>query len=212
MVTEVDGEEIVAELAITKTNKLLQLCNGAAYIGDTGLDWAPVHDAKLEALDSVIEEAAGMPVLVSYTFKSDLKRILKRFPQARHLDDDPITIKQWNSGEIPILVAHPQSAGHGLNLQDGGNILAFFGLDWNLEGYMQIIERIGPQRQKQSGYERPVFVHHILVRGGMDEIVLQRLQGKLTLQEALLAAMRRMRGDVDADVRGNEQPCARVDP
>jgi SNF2 family DNA or RNA helicase len=211
MATEIEGEVITAELAITKTGKLLQLCNGAAYIDEDAKTWAPVHDAKLEALESVIEEAAGMPVLVSYSFRSDLERILKRFPQARHLDDDPRTIVDWNAGTIPVLVAHPQSAGHGLNLQDGGNILAFFGLDWNLEGYQQITERIGPLRQKQSGYDRPVFVYHILVRGGMDEIVLERLQGKITLQEALLAAMRRAKGSAHADVQGDSEPGIRVD-
>lgn len=192
--TVIDGKEIAAELAITKTNKLLQLCNGAAYVDDDGEDgdpWVEVHDAKLEALESVIEEAAGMPILVAYTFQSDLARILKRFRQARHLDDDPDTIRRWNRGEIPLLVAHAASAGHGLNLQDGGNILAFFGLGWSLEEYQQIIERIGPMRQKQSGYDRPVFVHHILIRGGMDVDVLARLQGKVSVQDALLAAMRR---------------------
>jgi SNF2 family DNA or RNA helicase len=90
-----------------------------------------------------------------------------------------------------VLVAHPASAGHGLNLQDGGNILAFFGLNWNLEEHDQIIERIGPQRQKQSGYDRPVFIHYILARGTVDAMVLDRLVNKRSVQDVLLEAMKR---------------------
>lgn len=199
--TEVAGEEVTAALAMTKSNKLLQMCNGAVYT-DSGewkdsKDWAPLHDAKLEALESIVEEANGMPVLVSYSYQSDIARICKRFPQARLLDDNPATVHAWNRGEIPMLVAHPASAGHGLNLQDGSNILAFFGLGWPLEHYLQIIERIGPQRQKQSGYDRPVFVYRILARGLQDEIVLQRLTGHMNLQEALLASMRSAKGVID---------------
>ena len=120
-----------------------------------------------------------------------LERILKRFKQARMLDDDPATIKRWNEGKIGMLLAHPQSAGHGLNLQDGGNILVFFGMTFNLEHYMQIIERIGPLRQKQSGYDRPVYLYHILARNTFDEVAMDRLSGKRSVQDALLAYMER---------------------
>jgi SNF2 family DNA or RNA helicase len=142
----------------------------------------------LDALDSVIEEANGMPVLVAYNFKHDLERLRRRFRQARVLDADPDTIRQWNAGRIEVLLAHPASAGHGLNLQDGGNILAFFGLNWSLEEHMQIIERIGPTRQKQAGYDRPVFVHYIMARDTVDDMVLDRLTSKKTTQEILLEA------------------------
>jgi SNF2 family DNA or RNA helicase len=107
------------------------------------------------------------------------------------LDADPDTIKQWNAGKIPLLFAHPASAGHGLNLADGGNILAFFGVNWSLEEHMQIIERIGPMRQKQAGYDRPVFVYPILARGTVDDLVMERLSGKRSVQEVLLEAMKR---------------------
>src|SRR4030065_164231 len=137
--------------------KCLQLANGAAYLDDKATKWHEVHDEKLKARESVVEEAAGMPVLVAYHFCSDLDRLLRAFPRGRHLDADPQTELDWNAGRIPVLFAHPPSAGHGLNLQDGGNIIAFFGHWWNLEEYQQIIERIGPVRQAQAGHPRSVF-------------------------------------------------------
>jgi SNF2 family DNA or RNA helicase len=149
-----------------------------------------VHDAKLQALESVIEEAAGAPVLVAYHFRSDLARIRKKFKQAKVLDKSPQTIRDWNAGKIPVLLAHPASAGHGLNLQDGGNILVFFSSDWNLETYQQMVERIGPVRQAQAGHDRPVFVHHIVARRTVDELVMARRESKRDVQDLLLEAMR----------------------
>jgi len=107
------------------------------------------------------------------------------------LDADPDTIKRWNRGEIELLFAHPASAGHGLNLADGGNILAFYGVNWNLEEHMQIIERIGPMRQAQAGYDRPVFVYPILARDTVDDLVMDRLTSKKSVQQILLEAMKR---------------------
>lgn len=186
------GHEVEAFNAAAKTMKCLQAANGALYTDDQGA-WKELHDEKLRALESVLEEAGGMPVLVAYHFKSDLARLQHRFPQGRVLDKDPRTIADWNAGKIPVLFAHPASAGHGLNLQDGGNIIVFFGLWWNLEEHEQIIERIGPTRQAQSGYNRPVFVHRIVARGTVDELVLQRLQTKASVQQILLAAMKGQR-------------------
>ena len=194
MYTALDtGDEIEAFNAAAKTQKCLQIANGAMYVGDGALAWQEVHTAKLEALESVIEEAAGMPVLVAYNFKSDLARLLKHFPQGKHLDKKPETIKDWNAGRIPVLFAHPASAGHGLNLQDGSNILVFFSVNWNLEEHLQIIERIGPTRQLQSGYDRPVFIHRILARDTVDELVLQRLETKREVQDILMEAMKHRR-------------------
>jgi len=190
MFSELDGFEIEAVHAAARTSKCLQAASGAIYVDDTG-QWRELHDEKIRALESVIEEAAGMPVLVAYHFKSDLVRLQAAFKQGRALDKEPKTIADWNVGKIPVLFVHPASAGHGLNLQDGGNILAFFSLDWNLETYMQVIERIGPMRQKQAGYDRPVFVHHIVARNTVDEMVLDRLQSKRSVQEVLLEAMER---------------------
>jgi len=192
MFAELDAvSEIEAVNAAARTMKCLQLANGAAYIGEDAKEWKVVHDEKLDALESVIEEAAGAPVLVAYHFQSDLARLRKRFSYGRHLDAEPQTLRDWNAGKIRLLFAHPKSAGHGLNMADGGNILAFFSLNWNLEEHMQIIERLGPMRQKQAGYDRPVFLHYILARGTVDELVLQRLETKKTTQEILIEAMKR---------------------
>lgn len=185
------GVEVEAFNAASKTIKCLQLANGAVYTDDTGGAWAEIHDAKLQALDDVIEEASGMPVLVAYHFKSDLARLLKAFPGGRHLDHDPQTIREWNAGRIPVLFAHPASAGHGLNLQDGGNILVFFGHWWDLEQYQQLIERIGPTRQAQAGHGRPVFIYHIVAADTVDETVMQRRESKRTIQDLLLESMKR---------------------
>ncbi len=185
------GTEVEAFNAASKTIKCLQLANGAIYTDDTCNAFAEIHDAKLQALEDVIEEAAGMPVLVAYHFKSDLARLQRAFPKGRTLDKDPQTIRDWNAGKIPVLFAHPASAGHGLNLQDGGNILAFFGHWWDLEQFQQIIERIGPTRQAQAGHDRPVFIHHIVAADTMDELVIARRESKREVQDILLEAMKR---------------------
>jgi SNF2 family DNA or RNA helicase len=131
-----------------------------------------------------------MPVLVAYHFKHDLTRLRAAFPQGRELGADPNVIRDWNAGKVPILFAHPASAGHGLNLQDGGNILAFFGHWWDLEQFQQIIERIGPTRQAQAGYDRPVFIHYIVTAGTVDEVVMSRRETKREVQDLLLEAMK----------------------
>jgi SNF2 family DNA or RNA helicase len=186
------GDGVEAFNAAARTNKCLQIAAGAVYVTDEG-EWEMVHDEKLDALEDIIEEAAGMPVLVSYQFQSDLTRILKRFKQARALDHKPQTLKDWNAGKIPLLAAHPGSAGHGLNLQYGSNILCYFTSGWNLEEDMQILERIGPTRQAQSGLNREVYVHRIQARDTVDEEVAESREGKKTVQEILLTAMKRNR-------------------
>jgi SNF2 family DNA or RNA helicase len=177
--------EVEAFNAASKTMKCLQLASGAIYTDDKGT-WEEVHQEKIEALRSVIEEAAGAPVLVAYHFKSDLARLLKAFPQGRVLDRAPSTIEAWNKGKLPVMFAHPASAGHGLNLQYGGNILVIFSHWWNLEEYQQIIERIGPVRQKQAGLDRPVWIHNIVARDTIDEVVVRRRGSKASVQAALL--------------------------
>lgn len=165
-------------------------CNGAVYTDDTG-SWSELHDTKLQALDSILTEAAGAPVLVAYHWKHDLERLHKAFPRGRHPDQNPQTLRDWNAGKIPVLFAHPASAGHGLNMQDGGNILVFFSHWWDLEQYQQIIERIGPTRQIQAGHNRPVFIHHIIAADTMDEMVMERRNSKRTVQDILLDAMKK---------------------
>ncbi|MCW9733709.1 DEAD/DEAH box helicase [Avibacterium sp. 20-15] len=188
MFIELEGQNIEAMNAAAKTQKCLQLASGAIYTEDGY--WQEVHNAKLQALESIVEEAAGMPVLVAYHFKSDLARLKKYFPQGKELDTAPKTIRDWNKGKIPILFAHPASAGHGLNLQDGGNILVFFSHWWDLEQYQQIVERIGPTRQAQAGHHRPVFIYHIVAQGTLDQTVIDRRNNKKTVQEILLDSMK----------------------
>ncbi|OXE36620.1 MAG: hypothetical protein CGW95_06515 [Phenylobacterium zucineum] len=190
MFTELAGEEVEAFSAAAKTMKLLQFANGAVYTDESG-GYGEAHDGKIEALRSVVEEANGAPVLVAYHFKSDLERLLKAFPKARALDKSTKTIRDWNAGKIPVLLAHPASAGHGLNLAAGGSILAFFSVNWNLEEHLQIIERIGPTRQAQLGSGRAVYLHYILARNTVDELVMQRLDGKKSVQQILMDAMKR---------------------
>ena len=191
MFTQLDEHEVEAFGAAAKTIKCLQIANGAAYVGDGNDDWRVLHDEKIDALASIIEESAGMPVLVAYHFKSDLARLLKAFPAGRALDADPRTLKAWNAGRIPVLFAHPASAGHGLNLQDGGNILVYFSHWWNLEERQQILERVGPTRQMQAGYDRPVFVYNLVARDTVDELVIERVESKREVQDILIAAMKR---------------------
>lgn len=194
MFTHLEGHDIEAFAAAAKTIKCLQMANGAAYVGESNTEWVVTHDEKIEALKSVVEEASGAPVLVAYHFRSDLARLQAAFPEARQLDAAPQTIEDWNAGQIPVLLAHPASAGHGLNLQDGGNILVYFGHWWNLEERQQILERIGPMRQKQAGHERPVFVYNIVARDTVDEVVIDRMQSKREVQDLLLEYMKNRNG------------------
>ncbi|MBS0859600.1 DEAD/DEAH box helicase [Providencia rettgeri] len=190
MFLELEHEGLEALNAAAKTVKCLQIASGAIYT-DNSKNWVELHDAKIQALESIISESGGMPILVAYHWKHDLERLLKAFPKGKKLDADPQTLRDWNAGKIPILFAHPASAGHGLNLQDGGNILVFFSHWWDLEQYQQIIERIGPTRQIQAGYNRPVFIHHLIAAGTMDEVVMERRNSKREIQDLLLEAMKK---------------------
>lgn len=189
--TVLQGHEIDAVNAAAKSMKCLQFASGAVYTEAGSEEFIEVHDEKIEALRSVVEEAAGAPILVAYHFKSDLARLQRHFPEARVLDADPRTEQEWNEGRIPLLLAHPASAGHGLNLQDGGNILVFFSHWWDMELHDQIIERIGPVRQFQSGHDRPVFIHYIVAKDTVDEVVLARHKGKAGVQALLMDYLKR---------------------
>ena len=195
------GEEITAANAAVKTGRLLQMASGAVYVGDgEGSDaYTVVHKAKIEALASVIEEANGAPVLCAYSYRHEVDRILKAFPFARVLDKSPQTIRDWNAGKIPLLLAHPASCGHGLNLQDGGNILVFFSCTWSLELHDQIVERIGAVRQAQAGHDRPTFVHYLVAKGTLDEAVKERLSTKRDILDVLLDKKQAIEGESDDD-------------
>lgn len=195
MFMEIDGNAIEAVNAASRTMKCLQLANGAIYKQeDDGLDmapWADVHDEKLQALEDIVEEAAGMPVLVAYHFKSDRARIMKAFKGAIDLSTDE-GLRAAKRGQGRLWLAHPASLGHGVDgLQEHSNIIAFFGHWWNLEEFQQIIERVGPVRQMQAGFSRPVFIYHILARDTIDEDVMERRETKRAVQDILLDAMKR---------------------
>ena len=173
--------EIVAGTAAALTNKLLQFANGAIY--DTESQVHHIHDIKLDALEEMLEEAGGDPVLVLYAYKHDADRIRERIP-CRALDK-PEDIDAWNRGEIPVALAHPASIGHGLNLQDGGHLLIWFGLPWSLELYQQANERLN-----RPGQKNVCRIYHLILKGTHDERVLQSLQKKEKGQAAALEALR----------------------
>jgi SNF2 family DNA or RNA helicase len=178
--------DIVANTAAVLSNKLLQLANGAAYDEHRGV--REIHSAKLDALEDILEAANGHPILLFYSYKHDLDRIQHRFRQTRILRkgaDGVKDIADWNAGKIPLLAVHPASAGHGLNLQDGGNTIVWFGLTWSLELYQQAIARLLRQGQKKN-----VIVHHLVAEGTMDEDVMAALEDKAAGQEALMTAVK----------------------
>lgn len=179
-----DEGEISAVNAAALSNKLLQFANGAVY--DDTKNFHQVHDDKLEALEEIVEAAVGKPVLVFYNFKHDLERIKARVakykPVTLKTDDD---IKRWNKGEISILLAHPASAGHGLNLQAGGSTIVWFGLPWSLELYEQANARLHRQGQLQI-----VIIHRLIAKGTMDEDVAAALDRKTKSQDALMRAVK----------------------
>lgn len=195
------GAEVTAANAAVKTGRLLQMASGAVYVEDSeGSDaYTVIHRVKIEALASVIEEANGAPVLCAYSYRHEVDRILKAFPYARVLDKSPQTIRDWNKGKIPLLLAHPASCGHGLNLQDGGNILVFFSCTWSLELHDQIVERIGAVRQAQAGHDRPTFVHYLIAKGTLDEAVKERLATKRDILDVLLDKKQAIEGEADDD-------------
>jgi SNF2 family DNA or RNA helicase len=178
------GEEVEAVSAAALANKLLQFANGAAYY-DEHKNWAEVHKEKLDALEEIVEENPSENILVAYNYKFDLARLLKRFPQAKVLDNEDSTIERWNRGEIPMLLAHPASAGHGINLQKGGSLSVWFGLNWSLELYQQFNARLHRQ-----GQTKPVRIIHLVSEGTIDERVLRVLKDKDATQSSLLNALK----------------------
>lgn len=190
MYAEIEEIGVEAFSAAAKSSKCEQIANGALYVDDAQ-NWKSVHNAKLEALESIIEESSGAPVLVGYGFRHDLYCLQRAFPKGVMLDDKTSTEDRWNAGLIPLLFVHEKSAGHGLNLARGGHILARYGFTWDLEGYDQIIGRIGPRRQKQAGFDRPVFDHRILARNTVDELKRDRISSKRSVQDILKEALRR---------------------
>lgn len=185
--------EVEAVNAAARTGKCLQIAAGFVY-HEGGDGFTELHTAKLEALESIMEEANGMPVLVSFSFRHELAMLKRHFPKLKSIDEvDCSRNGDWNMGRVPMMAAHPASAGHGLNLQWGSNILVDFSSGWDLEYDDQIIERIGPMRQMQAGLDRPVHRFRIMAHGTVDYLVKARRQMKRSIQSILLEAMKRRR-------------------
>ena len=187
---ELENHDVEAFNAASKSGKLLQVCQGAAYIDDAH-NYEEIHDEKIQALESLVEESNGMPIFVVTNFVSDRMRLLKHFPKAVDLATTP-GFNKFLTGTVPIGLAHGASLGHGVDgLQYVTNLICFFGIGWDLELYDQITGRIGPTRQLQAGFDRPVFIHHIIARNTIDELVLERLQTKRSVQDVLLTALKK---------------------
>lgn len=182
---EIGDSEIDALNAMALSQKLLQIASGSMYDNERKVHL--IHEAKLDMLESIINESGGENVLVAYHYQFEVEMLRKRFPHIVMFkgkkDQDA-----WNRGEIALMAAHPQSAGHGIDLQDGGRILVFLTQTWNLEYRLQIIERLGPVRQLQSGHPRAVLIYDIIASETLDEEVLATAEGKLTVQNALMCA------------------------
>lgn len=170
--------------AAALSNKLLQFANGAIYDEDKNV--FPIHDIKLDALKEIIEDANGQSVLVAWTYQFDRDRILEHLksykPRELKTNRD---IEDWNAGKIQVMLAHPASAGHGLNLQAGGNIIVWFGQTWSLELYQQFNARLYRQ-----GQQKGVIVHHLIMKGTHDEDVIQALKAKDRKQNALMDSIK----------------------
>lgn len=173
---------VVGDTAAVISGKLLQLANGSVYDDDKGV--FHLHDRKLDALQEIVDSSQGQSLLVFYSYKHDLSRILHSFPDAVALKGSS-EIDRWNNGEIPMLLCHPASAAYGINLQEGSHIIVWFGLPWSLELYQQANARLYRQ-----GQEYPVIVHHIITDDTLDDRVLSALQSKDATQRSLLDALK----------------------
>lgn len=183
-ILKINGETITAANAAAVTNKLLQYANGAVY--DETKNVHTIHDAKIDALEELVEAASGDPVLVFYSYKHDAARIIERLKKY-----DPVMlegekdISDWNEGKTKVLITHPASAGHGLNLQAGGHIIVWFGVTWSLELYQQANARLHRQ-----GQTKPVMIYHLITKGTMDERVMKAIANKENGQNAMIDAVR----------------------
>jgi hypothetical protein len=185
---ELEKGDVDAKNEGSKLVKCMQIANGAIYIeGD--YQYEEIHQAKFYGLDSIINESGGCPLLLCYNFRSDFLRLKRKYSYAWDINDKG-AIEAWNKGDVPLLLVHPASAGHGLNLQHGGNRVVFFGHSWDLELYLQVVERIGPTRQFQSGYDRPVYIYNIRTVDTVDSRVIKSRTDKRSAQDILREALR----------------------
>lgn len=176
--------EINAVNAAALSNKLLQFANGAVY--DENKEAHVIHDIKLEALKEIIDDANGQSVLVAWTFQSDRDRIMDHLKKYKPRElKKPQDITDWNNGKVQVMLAHPASAGHGLNLQTGGSIIVWFGQTWSLELYQQFNARLYRQGQKNG-----VIINHLIMKGTHDEDVIRALKNKSICQNGLMESIK----------------------
>jgi len=206
LVAKLDEGVVTAKTAATASMKCRQVANGGIYIDPevqaliklptTNRDWVDLHEAKIDVLDDLLEELQGSPLLVAYDFKHDLGRLQKRFGKDVPYIGGGVSVKRskeieirWNNGELPLLLAHPQSAGHGLNLQGACNHVAWHSLTWDYELYDQFNRRV----LRQGNTRKRVFLHHIIAEGTIDEVVLAALKVKRKGQNALFEALKKIK-------------------
>lgn len=179
-------EPISAASAAALSNKLQQFANGAIYDAERNIK--DLHDEKLDKLEELVEAANGEPVLIAYSYKHDLERIMQKLKAYKPVKlEKPEHIADWNAGKIPVLITHPASAGHGLNLQKGGHNIVWFGNTWSLELYQQFNARLYRQ-----GQGKPVTIHHIVTRGTIDEKIIKSLDGKRETQDGLMESIKEL--------------------
>lgn len=207
LVAELEDGKVSAKNAISKTMKCRQLASGAVYIDDEvkaliklpskTREWVEIHDGKIDALDSLVRELQGSPLLVAYTFEHDLVRIQAHFGKGTPYIGGGVSakmsnaiLKDWNQGKIPLLLGHPASIGHGLNMQGACNHVCFFSMLYDFDQYDQFIRRV----LRQGNTNQRVFVHHLLTRGTIDLDILYALKQKKNGQDALFTALSNLRG------------------
>ena len=206
LIVKIEEGTVVASNAASVSTKCRQIVNGSIYMDPDvrellrkpkeKREWVTLHSVKVDALADLVEELQGSPLLVAYDFKHDLAALQKKFGKdvpfiggGTSIKESTKLEKQWNAGELPMLAGHPQAIGHGLNLQGAGHHICWFAMSWNYELYDQLIRRVYRQGNKESH----VFVHHIIARGTLDEVILRVLQSKARGQQALFNALKKLR-------------------
>lgn len=206
LVTKIDEGTVTAKTAATASMKCRQVANGGIYLDSevralvrlpsSKKEWVDLHEAKLDALEELVEELQGSPLLVAYDFQHDLARVQKRFGKDVPYIGGGVSVKRstaleqaWNRGELPVLFGHPQSMGHGLNLQAGGHHVAWHSLTWDYELYDQFNRRV----RRQGNKAKRVFIHHLIAEGTIDETILAALKMKRRGQNALFAALKKIK-------------------
>lgn len=189
-----DDSFISAANSAALGKKLLQFASGMVY--DNEHVAQPIHDIKINALKDIVADNPGTPFLIAYGFQHEVTRLKEAFPEAEKFGTDPKQQDRWNNGEIPMLLAHPKSAGHGLNLQFGGHNLVWFSMDYNLEEYMQLNMRL-----PRKGQTHEVIINHLIVEDTIDEMVMASLTSKDSAQSSLQHKLKKLIQDTLAEIR-----------